>query len=219
MSAVPTSPIDIASITAVILAGGRGTRMGSVEKGLQPFRGEPLVAHVARRLAPQVGRLTISANRHRDRYGAFAARVIPDLSADDRGPLAGLEAALTDCRTAWLVSVPCDAPFLPSTLVAHLAAAMAGDDPARAAFARTETGAHPVFCLMRRDVLDGLSAYLDGGGRAVGGWIATLDGRAVPFDDEAAFRNLNTVDELHDAETPAREIDGLASPRPAPRAR
>lgn len=199
MSTVPASPIDIASITGVILAGGRGTRMGSVEKGLQPFRGEPLVAHVARRLRPQVGQLTISANRHLDRYAAFAGHVIPDLSTEDRGPLAGLQAALADCRTEWLVSVPCDAPFVPTTLVSRLAAALAGD-VATGAYARTAAGAHPVFCLMRRDVLPALTAYLDNGGRAVGGWIATLDGRAVSFDDEASFRNLNTVDDLHDAE-------------------
>jgi molybdopterin-guanine dinucleotide biosynthesis protein A len=197
--------IDLRHITGVVLAGGAGSRMGSVDKGLQPFRGEPLAAHVVRRLAPQVGTLIVSANRNADRYAAFGAPVVADLGAAGAGPLAGLQAALRHCRTDYLVSVPCDAPFVPLDLVATLASAMDDDalDAARdtavdVAFAATDVRTHPVFCLMRATVALSLDAYLASGGRAVHRWIATLRARAVSFADESAFRNFNTLDDLRD---------------------
>ena len=191
--------IAVERITGLVLAGGRGSRMGAVDKGLEVFRGEPLVAHVLERMRPQVGRLIISANRHRGRYAAFGHPVVADAIADDIGPLAGLHAGLTACNTDFLVAVPCDAPFLPQHLVARLTQPFA-DPLTVVSMAATADGAHPVCCLMRRDVVDALAAFIAGGGRSVGAWIATLDGRAVSFDDERSFRNLNTRDELRDAE-------------------
>lgn len=190
--------IDVERITGLVLAGGRGSRMGSVDKGLQAFRGEPLVAHALGRLAPQVGRMLISANRHHARYAAFGHRVVADLVAD-AGPLAGLHAGLSACDTDFLVAVPCDVPLLPLDLVERLGSAFDGPD-VQLASALTAAGGHPVFCLMRTTVVDRLVAYLGRHGRSVHAWIAEMEGRAVSFDDESAFRNLNTFDELHDAE-------------------
>jgi molybdopterin-guanine dinucleotide biosynthesis protein A len=95
--------------------------------------------------------------------------------------------------------VPCDSPFLPADLVARLAAAMQAND-AELAVARTFDQPHPVFALVRRDVLPHLTAFLEGGGRKIDAWYATLKIVEVAFDDEAdAFRNINTADELRQA--------------------
>lgn len=171
--------------------------MGGVDKGLQPFRGEPLVAAVARRFAPQVDRLVIST-RDADRYTAFGV-VLPDLLGESAGPLAGIHAALTACTTELLAVVPCDAPFAPPDLVERLVAPLA-DATVEIAFATTAERRHPVFCAMRRSLLPALARYLEDGGRAVGGFIASRAWRAVSFADEAAFRNLNTLDDLRGAE-------------------
>ena len=184
------------AITGVVLAGGQGRRMGGVDKGLVELDGRPLVAWVLERLAPQVGALLINANQNAQRYEAFGHPVIGDAVGGFAGPLAGLHAALAAARTAWVVTVPCDSPFLPRDLVARLAAAAASAQAALAV-ARTFDQPHPVFALVRADVAAHLSAFLSGGGRKIDAWYATLAVVEVPFDDEAdAFRNINTAAEL-----------------------
>ena len=187
------------AITGLILAGGRGTRMGSVDKGLQSFRGMPMALQVLQRLRPQVDALLINANQNLAAYEAFGVPVAPDAIDGFAGPLAGLQAGLMHCATPYLVTAPCDSPLLPTDLVARLAA---GLHAAQADVALAVTGAgaslqpHPVFCLVRTSLLPGLSAYLQGGGRKVDAWFATLAMTRVHFEDENAFRNINTLDEL-----------------------
>jgi len=125
-----------AQITGLVLAGGRGSRMGGVDKGLQHYKGRPLVQHVLDRLGPQVGGLMINANRHLDAYAAFGVPVWPDTLADYPGPLAGL----AHCPTPDLASVPCDSPLFPTDLVARLAAALAADAAQIAVAAAVEDG-------------------------------------------------------------------------------
>ncbi len=173
--------------------------MGGTDKGLQTFDGVPLVAHVLRRLVPQVGPILISANRNIDRYASFGHPVIADGTADFGGPLTGFHAGLMACTTDYLIAVPCDAPFVTDELVNRMASAFA-DDECDLAVASAGGRLHPVFCLMRRDVSSALARHIEAGGRRVHGWIATMRVRAVSFPDESAFRNLNTLDELRAAE-------------------
>jgi molybdopterin-guanine dinucleotide biosynthesis protein A len=174
--------------------------MGGVDKGLVELAGRPLVGHVLARFAPQVGELLINANQNLDRYAAFGYPVVPDAVGGFAGPLAGLHAGLTRAATDYAATVPCDSPFLPADLVARLYAALAAAG-AQLAVARTFDQPHPVFCVARRDVLPHLEAFLAGGGRKIDAWYATLSVALVPFDDEAqAFRNINTADELTDAD-------------------
>jgi molybdopterin molybdotransferase len=193
-------------ISGLILAGGRGSRMGNVDKGLQPFRSSTMVEHVLARLRPQVGPLLISANRNLDTYRAFNAPVLTDEMADFPGPLAGLETGLRHCTTPYLLTVPCDSPFLPLDLAARLFAALQEHDADVAYAATQEAGMlvqpHPVFCLVRADRLPVLSAYLAQGGRRVDGWYRDLKAVEVVFDDADAFRNINTLDELRGLEQP-----------------
>jgi molybdopterin-guanine dinucleotide biosynthesis protein A len=183
-------------ITGIILAGGMGRRMGGVDKGLVDLDGLPFVAHVLARLSPQVGDVLISANQNLDRYGAFGVPVVPDAIGGFAGPLAGLHAGMTAATRDLVVTVPCDSPFLPGDLVARLRVALNAHS-AQLAVARTFDQPHPVFALVRRDVLPHLTAFLAAGGRKIDAWYATLKAVEVAFDDEAqAFRNINTADEL-----------------------
>jgi len=203
-------------ISGLVLAGGRGSRMGNVDKGLQPFRSSTMVEHVLARLRPQVGPVAISANRNLDAYRAFDVMVLPDEIADGvepyPGPLAGLEAGLRHCATPYLLAVPCDSPFLPADLAERLFAALQEADADVAYAATQEAGMraqpHPVFCLVRVDRLPALSAYLAEGGRRVDGWYRDLKAVEVVFDDADAFRNINTLDEL-------RGLDDTSPPFPA----
>lgn len=188
--------IDRADITGIVLAGGRGRRMGGVDKGLVEFAGRPLVAHVLERLSPQVISIVINANQNVERYAAFGAPVVSDAIGGFAGPLAGLHAGLRALATPYAVTAPCDSPFLPADLVARLAGALTGRN-VQLAVAKTFDQPHPVFALTRRDVLPHLTAFLEGGGRKIDAWYATLAVVEVAFDDEAeGFRNINTAEEL-----------------------
>ena len=188
-------------ITGVILAGGRGRRMGGVDKGLQPLRGRPMVAWVIERFAPQVNEVLINANQNLERYGALGHRVIPDEITGFAGPLAGLHRGLTEAAHDLVATVPCDSPFLPRDLVARLRAALEHNQ-ADIAVAKTGAQPHPVFCLCRRSVLPGLGAFLAGGGRKIDAWYVKLRVVEVAFDDNPdAFSNINTGDELRAFET------------------
>lgn len=185
-----------AGITGLVLAGGLGRRMGGIDKGLQEFRGEPMVAQVIRRFAPQVDALIVNANQNIERYAAFGHPVVPDVITGYAGPLAGLHAGLNACRTPLLVTSPCDSPFLPLDLVARLREALEREG-ADLAVARTGEQSHPVFSLVRRHVLPGLTDFLDGGGRKVDLWYSALKVVEVSFDDQPdAFANINTLNEL-----------------------
>ena len=192
-------------ITGLILAGGRGSRMGSIDKGLQRFRGKPMVAHVLERLAPQVSEVLINANRSLDEYAAFGHRVIADAIEGFAGPLAGLHIGMTHASHPLIATVPCDSPFLPPDLIERLSTAMARED-ADLAVAKTFDQPHPVFCLTRSSLAPHLQAFLESGQRKIDKWYATLKVVEVPFDDEeAAFSNINTVDELRAFEQSPRQ--------------
>lgn len=182
-----------AAIGGLILAGGRGTRMGGRDKGLVVHDGKPLVAHAIERLRPQVSALAINANRETTAYAAFGYPVLRDAADDYPGPLAGLQAGLRHATTPLLAAVPCDAPLLPLDLVARLAAAL-GDAPA--AHAVTADGPQPTFLLCRRDHAAALDAYLASGRRSIRGWLETIGAVGVVFEDASAFANINTPEEL-----------------------
>jgi molybdenum cofactor guanylyltransferase len=196
----PTT-IDKEQITGLILAGGKGTRMGSVDKGLQMFRGKPMVEHVLQRLQPQVGTLIINANRHLDMYEAFGVPVVPDEISGFAGPLAGLHTGLSRCETPYLVTAPCDSPFLPMNLVDKLSEALVAAQ-ADIAVAVTGDGAaqqrHPVFCLLSAHLKNDLADYLGKGGRKMDAWFAMHRQVEVHFTDETAFVNMNTPTDLQD---------------------
>ena len=193
--------LDHAQISGLVLAGGQGSRLGGIDKGLQAFEGLPLAQHALQRLAPQVGCLMISANRNLDVYQRMGAPVWPDSPsvAGYEGPLAGFLTGLAHCETPYLVTVPCDSPRFPADLVQRLWQALQ-DEAADLAIAATrrgsETQLEPVFCLMKRELQGSLQRYLQSGQRKIERWTAEHRRAEFVFDDATAFFNINTPDEL-----------------------
>jgi molybdenum cofactor guanylyltransferase len=190
-------------ITGLILAGGRGSRMDNVDKGLQLLNSRPLVEHVLERLQPQVEAMIINANRNLEQYRRYGKPVWPDALPDFAGPLAGLQTGLIHCATPLLITVPCDSPFLPLDLVTRLHGALieADADIAVAASGDDEhQHNHPVFCLLKATLLPSLNHYLQAGGRKMSAWQASCKMITLHFGDESAFRNINDRAELAQCE-------------------
>jgi molybdenum cofactor guanylyltransferase len=186
-------------ITGLVLAGGRGSRMGGVDKGLQNHKGVPLALHTLLRLQPQVGEAMINANRNLGAYESMGVPVWPDAQSDFPGPLAGVLVGLERCETPYLVTVPCDTPNFPLDLVERLASALETENAELAMAATRENGevmAQPVFCLLKSDLLESLVKYLQSGQRKIDRWTAQHRVATVVFDDTSAFDNANTIEEL-----------------------
>jgi molybdopterin-guanine dinucleotide biosynthesis protein A len=188
-------------ITGLVLAGGRGTRLGGLDKGLQPWRGRALVDHVLDRLVPQVGRVIVNANRHGAEYAARGWPVHADLDVETYdGPLAGMLVGMRSAATPWVAVVPCDAPNLASDLVARLAT-HAGPHGAVATHPGPEGTARiePLFCLLPVHLAGSLADALAAGERKVDRWLDAVGVVPVAFDraqDAAAFANLNRPEDL-----------------------
>ena len=204
-------PIHPEEITGLVLAGGRGSRMGGVDKGLQNHLGLPLALHAVLRLGPQVGQMMLNANRNLGAYESMGVPVWPDSmaggadaggsagGADYAGPLAGFLAGLEHCETPYLVTVPCDTPNFPADLVARLAQALVAEDAEIAIAATREDGrvqVQPVFCLMAATLLESLVDFTRGGQRKIDRWTGSQRCATVVFDDAQAFFNANTLEEL-----------------------
>jgi molybdopterin-guanine dinucleotide biosynthesis protein A len=200
MSDRPTeTAIPADDITGLILCGGRGTRMGGVDKGLQVHQGMPLAMHALMRLQGQVGPLMINANRNLAAYESMGVAVWPDALPDFPGPLAGWLAGLEHCETPYLMTLPCDTPGFPLDLVARLAQALVAEDTDMAMVATMEDGRlqkQPVLCLLKSTLLESLVAFLHSGERKITAWTSQHRCAVVPFDDAAAFFNANTLADL-----------------------
>ena len=197
--APPQPAIAPEDITGLILCGGRGSRMGGADKGLQNFKGVPLAMHALLRLGLQTGHVMINANRNLAAYESMGVPVWPDPIGDYAGPLAGWLAGLERCETPYLVTVPCDTPHFPADLVEKLAAALRAEDADIAMAATLEDGQvqlQPVFCLLKTGLMESLVAYLHAGQAKIDRWTAQHRCATVVFDDTAAFANANTAQEL-----------------------
>jgi molybdopterin-guanine dinucleotide biosynthesis protein A len=208
-----TDAIHPQDITGLILAGGRGSRMGGIDKGLQNFNGMPLALHALMRLGPQVESVMVNANRNLSAYESFGASVWPDVSSDFAGPLSGFLVGLERCETPYLLTVPCDTPRLPLDLAERLAQALVREDadiamaaaPEVNAQGQSELRSQPVFCLIKVAMLESLVAFTHAGGRKIDAWTDKHRTVLVPFDalqdDPHAFANVNTLHELQALES------------------
>lgn len=202
----PVAPsIPKEQVTAVVLAGGRGTRMGGVDKGLVMLQGRPMVEHVLRRLRPQVGALLINANRNLEAYAAMGFAVVPDHQNGFLGPLAGMAGGMAAAATPYVVTAPCDSPLIGADLVERLARALVREN-ADIAVAHDGERTHPVFLLLRRELLDDLKGFLASGGRKIDLWFARHRVAMADFSDcPAAFVNVNDANERQSLESQLRE--------------
>ena len=201
--------ISSQDITGLVLAGGRGSRMGGVDKGLQPFCGHALALHALQRLQPQVGPCMLNANRSLEIYNSWGVPVHTDVLPDYAGPLAGFLTGLTHCTTPWLLTIPCDSPRFPTDLAARMADVAAREHATIVLAAGPEVGRdgllsvrpQPVFALLHRSLLPSLQAFVADGGRKIDAWTQqhpqALCQFDLPSDDAHAFANANTLQELH----------------------
>ncbi len=200
------------SVTGLILAGGQGSRMGGIDKGLHLFRGQPLAWQALQRLRQQQGECLagclLSANRHLDNYAQLGVPVLPDTVPGFAGPLAGVLSGLTHCPTPYLLTVPCDSPLFPLDVLERLAQALEQNKADMAMAATREPDGQlsrqPVFCLLKRQLRASLEHFMQTGGRKFGAWTAQHACVLVPFDrphdNPQAFTNANTLDELRTLE-------------------
>ena len=203
------TPPNKNNTTGCILAGGRASRMGGVDKGLQVFRGQSLVQRAAQRLQPQVAEVMVNANRHVDVYTQMGLRVVADTECADQGPLSGFLTGLHHCHTEWLVTVPCDCPFFPLDLVNAMCATAAAQAYVVSVVAsrpwpeqpQQDWLLQPVFCLMHRSVYGSLKDYLQNGGHKITDWALQhpQSGRCCYAGVDLGmdpFANANTLQEL-----------------------
>lgn len=184
----------VADVTAVILAGGRATRMGGADKGLIVYRQRPLIEWVLDAIRPQVQDVFISANRNLEAYASYGCRVLPDKLPDYPGPLAGVLAAMETASTRWLLVSPCDTPHLPPELVQTLHdAAQAADAPMAVAADAAQT--HYAVMLVQTKLADSMRQFLSSGGRALQHWQAPFN-PARPIFAARGFVNINTPDDV-----------------------
>lgn len=199
VAGVETSPYK--DLAGLVLAGGRGTRMGGKDKGLVEFNGKPMIQHVLAALRPQVAEVLISANRNLEHYRGTGCRVVSDSLAEFAGPLAGISAGMHAAAREYLLVLPCDGPFVPSWLAQRLWTAVAGKTDAIAA-AHDGERLHPTFALLPLSVLDDLDAYLAEGGRKVDRFYNRHAFVTVDFSDyPQAFLNINTPEDVEKFES------------------
>ena len=184
--------IDHKDITAVILAGGQGRRMGGQDKGLIEFDGKPLAAILIKQLSQQGVAIIINANRNHDQYQKLGCPVISDTLEDYQGPLAGFASAMAAVNSKFILTLPCDGPHLSADYVARFIASYAQSAaPVQVAFDGERL--QPVHALIKVDLLPSLNQFLEGGDRKIDRWYAQHDYERVDFSDCASmFRNINT---------------------------
>jgi molybdopterin-guanine dinucleotide biosynthesis protein A len=182
-------------IFGVILAGGQARRMGGADKALLDMAGQPLLAHVISRFAPQVECLALSANGDAARFAGFGLPVLPDLAP--HGPLSGILAGLIWAQAQGataVVSVPVDGPFLPPDLVPRLCLAA---DATGMALAASHGTWHPTFGLWPVALAPALTDFLTSGVKERVRDFATAHGvQIADFPDDLAFANANTPEDL-----------------------
>ena len=197
---MPINPLDI---NAVILAGGQGSRLGGLDKGLIEFNKRPLIQHVIERIQQQVSNIIISANRNISDYENFGFEVYEDDILDFAGPLAGILKALEHCQNEWLLIVPSDSPFIPYDLAQRL-----GDNIENNKVAIPHDGKHlhPTFALIHKSLSSSLKDFLQQGERKARVWMQQQEHTIIDFSDQAdAFININTEDDLNNAEKHFKE--------------
>lgn len=191
------------SITGVILAGGRGTRMGGQDKGLVLLSGKPLYQHILARLQPQVDEVLINANRNQSRYSESQLTVISDLNHDFSGPLAGMQAALHYAKTEWLLFVPCDVPDFPLNLAEKM---FSEKGTHFACYAQDNEREHPTFALLHNSLKTRLDDYLARGDRKLMLFMQEIQAKGIIFPPESgSFANLNTLEDSRHWELQQKE--------------
>lgn len=186
--------INKSQITAVILAGGQGRRLGGQDKGLVKFQSKFLIEHVLESISPQVDSVLINANRNQETYARFGYDIISDELSDFQGPLAGFAIAMQASKTDYIITMPCDGPHLPEDYVSRLVAATNDDDTI--IVAHDGNRLQPVHALIPISLIDSLLDFLENGDRKIDLWYSQHKMLTADFSDKPeVFFNVNTEEQ------------------------
>jgi molybdenum cofactor guanylyltransferase len=193
--------ISIDDITGVILAGGQARRMEGQDKGLVLLNEKPMIEYVIETLEPQVSNLLINANRNHDKYSAYGFKVVSDELSGYCGPLAGMASSLNSIKTSYMLTVPCDTPFIPNDLVQRLITSLETED-ADISVAHNGERMQPVFCLMKKELMSSMNDFLSQGERKIDKWFKQHALAITDFSDiPKTFDNLNTIEDIKSVES------------------
>lgn len=193
--------INKADISGVILAGGQARRMQGVDKGLVLLNNKPMIEYVIETLQPQVDDLYINANRSHDKYVTYGFELISDELSGYQGPLAGMASSLNIIKTPYMLTVPCDSPFITNDLVERLTKAIENENT-DISVAHNGERLQPVFCLMKKELLSSMKLFLDDGERKIDKWFNQHSMSIADFSDiPETFDNLNTLEDIKAIET------------------
>ncbi len=189
--------IEKNQITAVILAGGKGSRLGGQDKGLVSYKNKPLIQHVLDRIKPQVGQIIINANRNQDDYAKFDLPVISDELSDFQGPLAGFLTGMRTSKTDYILTLPCDGPDLPDDLVSRLVNELENNQGNNnLVVAHDGERLQPVHALIPTSLIESLEGFLANGDRKIDLWYAQHPMATADFSDKPeVFFNINTEEQ------------------------
>jgi len=186
--------INKSHITAVILAGGKGRRLGGQDKGLVEYQGKKLIHHVLDKITPQVETVIINANRNQKNYAELGYQVISDEFSDFQGPLAGFAIAMQTCNTEFILTMPCDGPNLPDDYVSRLISVIKNKETI--VVAHDGERLQPVHALIPVSLIDSLLAFLNDGERKIDRWYAKHQMTTADFSDNPnVFFNVNTEEQ------------------------
>ncbi len=188
------------NVCAVVLAGGKATRMGGQDKGLVEIAGESIVSRICRQLEPQAGKLVINANRNLEQYRKFGFEVITDILEDYQGPLAGMLSTLQLTDKEWVLTAPCDGPFISPAYCKRMITATS-ENSVKLAVASDGDRLQPVYALIHQDLTDSLEKYIQSGDRKIDRWFGMHPYETVNFVDcTEMFTNINTPEQKTEIE-------------------
>lgn len=188
------SPQDL---TALILAGGEGRRMGGEDKGLISWQGRPFIDYALDAIPADISRTLISCNRNIDQYQKYG-ETVQDNDARYEGPLAGIYAAMRVATTPFIFVLPCDSPLLPKDLYQYLVSAIKASD-ADICYVDDGIQKQYLFALIRTNLEQSLKDYLAAGNRQVHRWYKQHQFiEANLSEQQSAFRNVNRREDLTD---------------------
>lgn len=187
------------TLSTLLLAGGQGSRLGGIDKGLMPFDGEPVAARLSRLLAQVGSEVLISCNRNADRYSQWANRLVSDPQPDYPGPLLGMLSALRVARGSHLLVVPCDMPLLDAPLL-HSLVTLANEHPDRAIALQSGRQLQPLVCVLPLSLLNTLERAWQAGQRSPRRWL--IEQQVITLriaEDDSRLLNANTLSAWQDS--------------------
>lgn len=190
---MPVTPDDI---TVVILAGGKGRRMGGKDKGLVTFKSSELIRHVIDAISQQTGKIIINANRNLDQYRSFGYPVVEDTLSGFQGPLSGFLAAMSFVDTRYILTLPCDGPVVTDDYLTSMLQVL-NDSGSDLVVASDGHRMQPVYALIPVSLQQDLEQFLQAGERKIDLWYARHRVTQAVFPAALGFfTNINTPEEL-----------------------